>query len=246
MESDFQHHILIVERDEKTTQAIGDILNTESLSTTFAPTGEAALEIIKKAESTFSMIISAQGLDGMQGTTFLEQAKDLSPDSIRFLMAIYSEVELIINAVNQSAVHRFMIKPFEKEDFAKAVHSGLNLYHSFYEHERLQRLAKKQNSKLYELNCDLMEATKSHNQTLHKLDREIKELNQKIALFASKNQESASGVVSAITDQATIDDGTIVAAKVEALFSDTLITLYDEFYDLAQRNGFEMPALDGD
>ena len=245
MKSDYRHSILIVEGDAQIKKSIASIFKEEGIDMFFFDTGESALEEIKNSQRPFSLIISAQNLNGMTGTFFLEQAKELVPDSIRFLMAIYSEMEIIINAVNQSAVQRFLVKPFEDQDFLKAVRSSLKLYNSFVEHKKLLGLAKQQNSKLYELNCELMEATKARNKTIHGLDNDIKKINDEITTLYSQQKKTSQTLFDKISTYVTSNQK-VDAAKVEALFSETIHTLYNQFDELAQRNGFEMPQIKSD
>jgi len=245
MESENQHRILIVEGDDQVKKRISTNLQTKKVDLIFSNTGESGLNEIKTANKAFSIILSAQSLDDMEGTSFLKQAKEITPDSIRFLMAVYSEMETIINAVNQSAVQRFLVKPFEAEDFLKAIKSGLKLYHSFMEHERLLNLAKIQNSKLYELNCELMETAKSHNKTIQKLDKDITTLNKIIIDFSAKKPKKTNTIPDDISNYVTGGNG-VNAAKVELLFSQTIHALYHQFDELAQRNGIIMPQIDGD
>ena len=243
MESDYQHHILVVDGDDHTKKFIAALLEHEQINIVFADTGELGLEQIKNAKAPFSLIISAQGLNGMEGTLFLENSRVLAPDSIRFLMAVYSEMKTIINAVNQSDVHRFLVKPFDDTDFLKAVHAGLDLYHAFIEHERLLTLAKQQNSKLYELNCQLLEAAKASSNTLHNLDQEIKTLNDQLIDLSSGHPEDATALIEKITAHVKTQTG-VDAGKVETLFSETIRTLYDQFDELAQKNGLVMPQIE--
>jgi len=246
MESDYQHRILVVEQDEQTKKIISALLQAQKLDAVFADTGEAGLEAIKNNTGTpFSLIISAQGLTGMEGTLFLENTKKKTPDSIRFLMAVYSEMQTIIKAVNKSDVHRFLVKPFDDRDFIKAIRTGLNLYHAFIEHERLLSLAKKQNSKLYELSNQLMKAAKEHTRNLHLLDKEIKRLNSALHELSSHQPDASSLLQEKITAYLTGGHDADAAGKAEILFSQAVRHLYDQFDDLAQKNGLIMPRIEG-
>lgn len=239
MTSEHQHTILVVEENKQIKQSIVDILKEEALDTLFCDTGESALEEIKNAEQPFSLIISAQTLDGMKGTAFLEQAKALAPDSILFLMAMFSETETLINAINESCVQRFFVKPFEDTDFLNAVQSGIQLYHAFIEHEKLVRLAKHQNSQLYELTCQLVETTKGNTKAVQKLDREIETYKKQILAFSSQPRKPAETIFNAISSHVAPGKKKD-AQKIKALFSRTVSNIYHEFAEQSQRNGFEM------
>ena len=153
MESEYQHKVLVVDDDEQVGKTIGLILQREKIEYVLADSGESALEEIKKTKKPFSLIIADQRLGGMEGTRFLEHTKELTPDSTRFLMTAYSETETLINAVNKGSVQRYIVKPCEAKDIAKAIKSGIKLYELFLDNKKLLILAKKQNAKLYDLNC---------------------------------------------------------------------------------------------
>jgi DNA-binding NtrC family response regulator len=245
MESDYRHSILIIEGDPQTKKIITSILRNKKVDTVFSDTGESALKQVRERNQPFSLIISAQSLTGMPGTVFLENAKKHTPNSIRFLMARYSEMQTVINAVNLSAVQRFFVKPFKDEDFLAAVQSGLNRYSSFLEHEKLLELVKKQNSKLYELNCELMEAAKAHTKTIHDIDNDIAALEKAILADDSSQFKSSDELFNAIVKAVTVDKK-IDAGKVEMIFLKAVQTLYDRFNDLALRHGFKMSEINED
>nr|NJM04288.1 hypothetical protein [Desulfobacula sp.] len=73
-------------------------------------------------------------------------------------MGTYSEFTAIIDAVNKDLIQRYIVKPLVDEDFLSIMKYGIKFFESFFENESLLNLAKKQNSQLYELSCNLMEA----------------------------------------------------------------------------------------
>ena len=240
-----QHHLLIVEGDRENRERIAEILEGQSLAHRFADTGEAALDTIKNADTPFSLILSAQSLAGMNGTSLLEQARKVTPDTVRFLMAKYSEMETIIHAVNESAVNRFFVKPFETEDLIHAVHAGLKQYASFLEHEQLLVLAKEQNAKLYDLGCDLMEATTAHNSAVQRLEGEIEQLkNDILALQANRETPADDPLSKALKGES--EYGPVDARMLLALFTHSVQALFSEFSEAAERHGFEMKEVSGD
>lgn len=245
MEPDFQQRVLIVEGDGHVKQTIASILKDEPVIPVFCDTGEAGIEQLKETpDQPPSVIISALHLNGMSGGDFLEHAKKIAPNSIRYLMAVYSEMETIVGTVNQIYVHRFFVKPFENKDFLTAVNNGLKLHHSILEHKQLLKTAKQQNAKLYDLNCELVEVKKKHSTTVQSLEKDISALNEEISHLDTKPTLSLKKLEEII--QTCVDSGEGVdVEKLEALFSFTVQTLFDRFEELAFRSGFEMTAPQG-
>jgi response regulator RpfG family c-di-GMP phosphodiesterase len=242
MKSDYPHRILIVEQDTQIKDTIAALLKKENIHTDFADNGERGLEKIKAQKTPYSLIVSAQRLTDMEGTQFLENTRKLLPDSVRFLMAVFSEMQTIVRAVNQSDIHRFIVKPFDDKDFIKSVYACLDLYHAFIEHQRLIKLAKQQNSKLFELNNRLMEAAKSHNTNLKTLDKEIQSLSDTLASLSKKSSPVLQDTQPEISAYVSTSNG-VDAQKVKILFSQTIHRLYEQFDDLAQKNGLVMPQI---
>ncbi|MCD4721107.1 MAG: response regulator [Desulfobacula sp.] len=245
MESEYQHKVLVVDDDEQVGKALDRILQKEKIEYVFANSGESALEEIKKTKKSFSLIISDQDLDGMKGTLFLEHAKKLTPDTARFLMTAHSEMETIINAVNKGEIQKYIVKPWEHDDLVKDIKSGIKLYEFFLDNEKLLTLAKKQNAKLYDLNCELMETTKTHNKTIHELDHDIEIIEKEIKDLSSKTPVNLDTLIDEIENSVKNDQG-ISLEKIQTLFSDTINGLYDQFSEAAYRNGFEMPDIKGE
>lgn len=242
MTSDYPHRVLVVDDDAHIGKAICRLLKIEKLESVYVSSGESALESLKTAGQPFSLIISDQRMPGMQGTQFLEHAKQLNPETIRFLITGHSEMQTIINAVNKGAVQRYIAKPWDNKEMAQAILYGIGKYERFLEDKALITLAKKQNAKLYELNCELMETTKTHAKELLLIDTEIesieaqlKELTPQTSVNPSMVMEKLQKIIAPLgeTGQKILDD----------LFSQSIITLFNNFNDLSMGNGFEMPPL---
>ncbi|NOX34005.1 MAG: response regulator [Deltaproteobacteria bacterium] len=245
MEAFYLHKVLVVDDDEQVGKTIDRILKTEKIECIFTNSGESALKEIEKTKKPFSIIIADQRLDGMKGTRFLEHAKKLFPDTIRFLMTAYSEMETLIHAVNKGSIQKYIVKPWEHDDLVKAIRSGIKLYELFLDNEKLLNLAKKQNAKLYELSCKLVEATQTHNKKIQELECDIEIIEKEIKNFLSLPSANHDAITDEIETSVKQDNG-IDSKKIQALFSHTVKALYDRFSELANQNGFEMPVIEGE
>ena len=127
MESEYHHKVLVVDDDEQVEKIIDRILQKEKIECVFADSGESALEEIKNSKKPFSLIIADQGQGSMKGTRFFEHTKKLTPDSTRFLMTACSETKALSNVVNKGSIQRYIVKPCEEKDLAKAIQSGIKL-----------------------------------------------------------------------------------------------------------------------
>ena len=172
------HTVLIVDDEQAVGISLGRLLRKAGIKYVYVESGGEALERVKTASTPFSMIISDQRMPGMNGSEFLEKAKEISPDAIRFLLTGYADVDAVTEAVNKGSIHRYLAKPWENKVLLEAVKSGLKQYELVQENNRLFLLAKEQNAKLYTLNCDLKDSAVHHKKALEALDKEIMELNK--------------------------------------------------------------------
>jgi len=240
MENNYRHTVLIVDDNDTVGRAIEIILKTMDVDSVYAPSGEIALEKIQAASPPFSLIISDQRMPGISGYELFERAREISPDSVRFLISGYSDMVAIIEAINRGAIHRFIPKPWQSHEFAELIAAGLKQYELVLENERLLNLAKQQNMKLYKLSKDLKEKTEERWKALEQLDREIDELNQQIPSQETdesfKEENSLKRVEQLYTNTDLLDK-----RKINVFFNAAVQELHELFQDIASRNGFNMP-----
>lgn len=107
-----------------------------NLYTTTSP--EEGLEIIKKTPD-IAVIVSDFSMPKMNGLEFLAQTMILSPESNRIMLTGYSDINTILEAVNENKIYKFLLKPVPTE--ALKVH-----LEEAVEHYRLKSIEKELNS----------------------------------------------------------------------------------------------------
>ncbi len=83
------------------------------------------LDILK--EHDIKLVISDQRMEGMSGTEFLKRVKKLYPDCIRIILTGYSDVDVIMKAINDCGIYRFMLKPWDASEMQQTLRTGLEL-----------------------------------------------------------------------------------------------------------------------
>jgi DNA-binding NtrC family response regulator len=78
--------------------------------------------------SEIALIISDQEMPAMKGLQLLEEAKEISPETIRIMLTGHPSESLAIDAINLAAVHRFLVKPVKSKEFLEIVQKGLEQY----------------------------------------------------------------------------------------------------------------------
>ena len=100
MAKDFNHTILIVDDEENIRKALGRLIKRTGALAFYAASGPQALDFIEKSEHQLSMILSDQRMPGMEGTRFLEKARAITPETVRFLITGYADINAVSDAVN--------------------------------------------------------------------------------------------------------------------------------------------------
>lgn len=137
--------------------------NLQKLRRTFAGTydvleatnGQEALELLEKQQ--VAAIITDQKMPAMSGVELLSRSLEISPDSVRIILTGYTEVDDLMDAINQGQVHRYITKPWEPISLREAVRQELESWKLRRENERLSRELEKINEALARENLRLRE-----------------------------------------------------------------------------------------
>ncbi len=231
----FDHTILIVDDEEQVGKALGRLMKQIGAEYVYRDSGQAGLDKIKSSSTPFSLIISDQRMPGMEGVEFLEKAKKITPNTIRFLLTGYADVDAVTRAVNKGAIHRYIAKPWTNDAFIETVKSGLEQYELIIENDRLFKLAKAQNAKLFTLNTDLKKSSVVHQRAIIQRDKEIEQLKSRLEI-GFENRNYINEIEALLKENNLLEK-----EKLNTLYTAIMAELFEQFQEIATRNGFEMP-----
>ena len=174
MTEENKHTILLVDDEQSILKALQRLFRRQNYGILTALSGMEGLEVLQKRETSVSMIISDQRMPGMNGAEFLEKAKTIFPEAIRYLLTGYSDIDAIVDSINKGEIHKYITKPWNDEDLILQVKLGLEHYDLVAENKRLLTVTQEQNKKLFEFG--------------QQMDRKIKERTKKI-LDANKTTD---------------------------------------------------------
>ena len=117
-------HILCVDDEPNILRALGWVLKKEYLVTT-AESGAAALALMER--QSFDVIISDQRMPKMMGAELLAKARSIQPRAMRILLTGYSDMEAIVDSVNEGEIFRYLKKPWQIPDLKRAVAEAVNI-----------------------------------------------------------------------------------------------------------------------
>ena len=110
--------IIITDDDTQVLRAIQrDVRNKfrEEYKVLAIESAVEALGAVKELElknETVALFISDQRMPEMEGTAFLDKAKDIFPDAKKVLLTAYSDIEAAIKAINTLKLDYYLLKPW--------------------------------------------------------------------------------------------------------------------------------------
>jgi len=146
------------------------------------------------SQSDIQLIITDQRMPGISGLEFLKSAVEIHPKIIRMILTGYSDIDVVIQSINQGHVYRYITKPWDKNELKIIIDNALETYRLKNENQILLEDLKKANLKLEEYATDLeqkvLERTKVLEKNMALLEREI--IERKKVELAIRNSEKAA------------------------------------------------------
>ncbi|MES2675018.1 MAG: response regulator [Pseudomonadota bacterium] len=105
--------LLIVDDEENILHSLRRLFRREPYEILIAHSAQEGLDILTNEQ--ISVILSDQRMPGMIGSEFLKIVKEKHPNTIRIIMSGYTELESITSAINDGAIYKFLLKPWDDE-----------------------------------------------------------------------------------------------------------------------------------
>jgi sigma-B regulation protein RsbU (phosphoserine phosphatase) len=103
-----------------------------------ASSGSQALELIE-AHADIAVIIADQRMPEMTGIELLRRTVTKLPQAIRIILTGYTDVDVLMEAINSCKVFRYIVKPWDPPDLIMTVERGLESHRLAVENERYRR-----------------------------------------------------------------------------------------------------------
>ena len=132
---------------EETILVVDDeIANLQKLQRTFinryrvltASSGREALEMVRGQDGIAVMIVD-QRMPDMTGVEFLLQTLDIAPHAVRIILTGFTDVDVLMEAINSCKVYRYITKPWDPPDMLITVERGLEAHRLARENEIFRR-----------------------------------------------------------------------------------------------------------
>jgi serine phosphatase RsbU (regulator of sigma subunit) len=103
-----------------------------------ASSGIEAMEMVR-SDRSISVIIADQRMPDMPGTEFLRQTLEFLPDAVRIILTGFTDVDVLMDAINTCKVFRYIVKPWDPPDLLMTIERGLEAHRLAAENARFRR-----------------------------------------------------------------------------------------------------------
>jgi FixJ family two-component response regulator len=138
--------LLLVDDEENILSALKRLLRRDGYRILTA--ASAAEGLLRLAEEEVDVIVSDQRMPGMTGVEFLHRARELYPNSLRLVLSGFTDLQSIIDAVNEGAIYKFLTKPWDDERLRGDVAEAFRQKELADENRRLAQQVDKSNAEL--------------------------------------------------------------------------------------------------
>jgi len=90
--------------------------------------GQEALDLIHAGTHEVAVVVADQRMPKMTGVQLFEKVRDLLPDAQRLMITAYSDVTVMMDAVNRGQVARYVLKPWVRDELRLVLQDALRLY----------------------------------------------------------------------------------------------------------------------
>lgn len=153
--------VMVVDDEESNRKVMAAILRPY-YDLIEAKDGQEALQLIADMPDpeTIACIVSDHRMPGLTGVELFVRVLPILPKTVRIIVTGFTDVDAIVDSINRAEIYRFILKPFDANDFLLTVRRAieavklqrqLDAYHLGLEKkvlERTQELAEKQASLL--------------------------------------------------------------------------------------------------
>ena len=138
--------LLIVDDEENILRSLKRLFRRQDFKVLTATSGAEALEVL--GTTSVSVILSDQRMPGMTGSDLFSKVKTLYPRTIRLIMSGYTELESITSAINDGAIFKFLLKPWDDDKLLAHIEEAMSIHQLKSHNEKLLQQLAELNRKL--------------------------------------------------------------------------------------------------
>lgn len=131
--------VLVVDDEPQIVESLTDLLRRD-YHVFGTDDVELALDILRQHD--IAIVLTDQRMPGMTGAELLARAASISPDTFRVLITAYSDIQAVIQAVNEGRMYYYLSKPWDTEKLLEMVANAAAHHNlAISNHKLMERLA---------------------------------------------------------------------------------------------------------
>jgi DNA-binding NtrC family response regulator len=117
--------VLVVDDEVGVLESLADLLRKEfHVLATSDP--DEALKVLETED--VAVVLTDQRMPRLTGTDLLAKASNLSPATVRVLLTGYSDIEAVIQAVNEAKVYYYLAKPWDNARILQLIRTAVRTH----------------------------------------------------------------------------------------------------------------------
>ena len=100
-----------------------------------ATSGDEALALVKQHD--VAVIVTDQRMPRMTGLDLLRAAREIRPDAVGIIMTAYTDVDVLIEAINLGRIYRYVTKPWDAKELRGVLVHAIERFALLRENRRL-------------------------------------------------------------------------------------------------------------
>ena len=134
-----KHPVLVVDDEQDNLDAFRFNFG-RSFNLLYASSGEQALELVRAND--VAAVVTDQRMPRMTGLELLRAVRDVRPEAIGIIVTAFTDVEVLIEAINLGRIYRYVTKPWDSKEMRGILVQAVERFHLVRENQRLsQQLA---------------------------------------------------------------------------------------------------------
>jgi len=139
-------NVLFIDDDYRVLDALRRALRAEPLNIFRAENGVAALEIL--SQHPIQVVMTDIRMPNMDGLSLLKTVARDYPDTIRLVLSGNVCIDVVIQAIKDGSIYRYVLKPWENEDLKITIRQALSVWYLEAERRQMLNLLHQQNEQL--------------------------------------------------------------------------------------------------
>lgn len=141
------YRIMLIDDEENILKALHRVLHRQK--DWEVETYSNGADAIKRARVTsFDLFLSDFRMPEMDGVELLSQIKELQPDSMRFILSGFTDLDALLGAINKANIFRFISKPWDDADLIVSIKQALEIRDVIIENRILADEVRRQKEEL--------------------------------------------------------------------------------------------------